>query len=197
MSYNNNIPQPADDLDVSQGDLLVNFQTIDTWGSVDHYTFSNGTANRGKHTTVTTPDQSVIPTTVTDPKLYAHQYTVPSGVLQFSKPPSDGTPTPITNKNSPLTPIVLAPGQNALMMDFTGLTLVIALVYTLDAVLGSKKRLDYLVWANNAFAITNIISPVLPFLSPVVSGNTLLIQNDSATVTASNAFWTIELVRIA
>jgi hypothetical protein len=49
MTYNPNIPQPSDNLSDSQNDLLNNFQTLDTSFAVNHYQFSNATANNGKH----------------------------------------------------------------------------------------------------------------------------------------------------
>lgn len=47
--YNPSIPQPNDDLSDSQGDILNNFSSANTTFDIDHYTFNNATANRGRH----------------------------------------------------------------------------------------------------------------------------------------------------
>jgi hypothetical protein len=59
--YNNAIPQAGNRLASSQQDLLNNFQQLDTTFGVDHYDFSDGTANNGKHNQVTMPGQSSPP----------------------------------------------------------------------------------------------------------------------------------------
>lgn len=63
MAYNANIPQPSDPLYISQGDLLNNFQAIQTLIDVNHVDFSQG-ANQGKHFFIEFPVQSTPPTTV-------------------------------------------------------------------------------------------------------------------------------------
>lgn len=53
MTYNPNIPQTSNILSVSQGQLLTNFQQINTVFSKNHVAMNNATtANRGKHTAV-------------------------------------------------------------------------------------------------------------------------------------------------
>lgn len=64
MAFKNNIPQPTDDLSVSQGDLLGNMQQLDTSFDIDHFTFSNLTANNGKHRKVTMPVRGAAPATI-------------------------------------------------------------------------------------------------------------------------------------
>lgn len=59
MPYQQNIPQPTDLLSKSQGDLLNNFQSINTLVNVNHVTFD--TADQGKHKWVTFPVQGAIP----------------------------------------------------------------------------------------------------------------------------------------
>lgn len=59
MAYNNNIPQPTDLISVSQGDLLNNFQAIQTLIGVNHVNFN--TSDQGKHMWVTFPQQGAIP----------------------------------------------------------------------------------------------------------------------------------------
>lgn len=54
MAYNSAIPQPSNKLRNSQGDLLGNFQAIETLIDVNHVDFSDST-NQGKHNFVTLP----------------------------------------------------------------------------------------------------------------------------------------------
>lgn len=63
MPYNANIPQATDTLNDSQGDLLNNFQAIQTLIDVNHYDFAS--ALQGKHMFVSLPIQSALPGTTT------------------------------------------------------------------------------------------------------------------------------------
>lgn len=49
MVYNPNIPLPTDFLSDSQGDIKANFGAADTIMGIDHFQFSDGTSNKGKH----------------------------------------------------------------------------------------------------------------------------------------------------
>lgn len=64
MAYNANIPQPTDQLKVSQADLLANFQAINTFVNVNHEDF--GSADQGKHKFLQMPEQGVAPATAAD-----------------------------------------------------------------------------------------------------------------------------------
>lgn len=58
MTYNANIPQPTDNLSVSQGQLLGNFMALDSIFNLDHFTWddtTNGGAYRGFHRKITLP----------------------------------------------------------------------------------------------------------------------------------------------
>ena len=59
MAYNQNIPQPGDQLSQSQADLLANFQAIQTLIDINHVDFASGDA--GKHKWITFPVQGAIP----------------------------------------------------------------------------------------------------------------------------------------
>ena len=59
MPYNSNIPLATDEIPTSQGDLLGNFQTIQTAFLVNHVGFN--VANQGKHAFVTFPVQAAPP----------------------------------------------------------------------------------------------------------------------------------------
>lgn len=59
MAYNANIPQPNNQLNQSQNDILNNFQAIPTLITVNHGDF--GAADEGKHKWVTMPQQAATP----------------------------------------------------------------------------------------------------------------------------------------
>lgn len=48
-TYDPNIPLATDDLDVSQNDILLNFQQLDTTYGKNHFEYSDNTLNNGKH----------------------------------------------------------------------------------------------------------------------------------------------------
>jgi len=62
MTYQPNIPQATDIISVSQGDLLVNFQQLNTVYGTDHYAYDSG-VNVGLHQHVTLPDTTATPPT--------------------------------------------------------------------------------------------------------------------------------------
>lgn len=62
MPYNPNIPQPTDAISDSQNDILVNFQSINTWVQVNHTGFDSP-PNTGKHTFIQMPQQAGLPAT--------------------------------------------------------------------------------------------------------------------------------------
>lgn len=62
MAYQNNIPQPTDQLSKSQADLLNNFIEIALAFNLNHGNFNSG-ANQGKHAFVELFTQSPKPTT--------------------------------------------------------------------------------------------------------------------------------------
>lgn len=64
MAYKNNIPQPSDNLSVSQNDILNNFAQLDTTMGVNHFNFSDVSGNTGKHTFVEMVKSGGVPTIV-------------------------------------------------------------------------------------------------------------------------------------
>ncbi len=71
MAYNQDIPQATDQISVSQGDLLANFQSLFSWVQANHVTFD--ITDAGKHKWVTFPRQGVVPAppfTATEVELY-------------------------------------------------------------------------------------------------------------------------------
>ena len=62
MAYKANIPQPTDNLSVSQNDLLNNFAQLDTTMGVNHFRFSDTSGNTGKHSFVEMVKLASVPT---------------------------------------------------------------------------------------------------------------------------------------
>ena len=61
MAYNADIPQASDDPSQSQGQLLANFQELNTSNSVNHVAFND--SDQGKHKFLQMPEQGAPPTT--------------------------------------------------------------------------------------------------------------------------------------
>lgn len=72
MTFQPNIPQATDNLDISQGDILENFQVLNSFLSVDHTPITGGTADDGKHISIHMEDQtsSIPSTTATEIALF-------------------------------------------------------------------------------------------------------------------------------
>lgn len=67
MSFNPNIPQSTDIPSQSQGEILTNFQQLNTVFDIDHVPFNDATvADRGKHDQSTYIELAVDPTTAVD-----------------------------------------------------------------------------------------------------------------------------------
>ncbi len=99
MVFNPNIPQPTDYLSVSQQDLLGNNTALQAWSTVDHYSFSDLTANVGKHTKVTLPFLASGPSTaVGEDAIYTKKV---SGVPEvFIRKENNGAEIQLTSGNS-------------------------------------------------------------------------------------------------
>jgi hypothetical protein len=108
MAYNQNIPQPTDELSVSQGDLLNNFMAIYNAFNQNHVPFNSGTPLQGLHAFVEMPNQSgSVPSTIanevglfcntstftTQPELFFAKQ------LGSSAPPALTTPYEISSSN--------------------------------------------------------------------------------------------------
>ncbi len=78
MTFDPNIPLPADELVNSQGDLLTNFTELDTQFGINHGKFSDTTGDAGKHKFATFVEQA------NDPVSKGDEY------ILYSKEDSDG-----------------------------------------------------------------------------------------------------------
>lgn len=203
------IPTSGQNLDFSQGQLLSNNQGLDTVFGVDHYKFSDGTANKGFHNKVTTPliVGSTHPATGAAPIFYAMQDTAPLGVIQYSRGPNNAVPTPVTYIQSISTGIPLAPSATTNVLDFTGMARGHGTLYIMGHTVAPAIDIAYaflISWNGSAFAGFPVstssplamgasLAPVI--LVPAASGNILQIKNLSPTVSFINVFWTLQLVR--
>lgn len=207
------IPQPGDNLDFSQGQLLSNNGGLDTVFGVDHYKFSDATVNKGFHNKVTTPQfflnssippvyPTVQPATGANPVLYAYQATdgagtptTNTGVLQYSRGPNNATPTPITHLHGSA---VLAPSATTNIFDITGVTRAMMIVSVMDDVI-NNNQFAYVAFgvAGLGYKINNLVllsSGTTLFVTS--AGNILQIINNSGSVTSTSVQWTIDFLRI-
>lgn len=90
MTYNPNIPQPSDIPSQSQGEILTNFQQLNTVFDVDHVAFNDSNAsNRGKHDKSTYIELGADPTTAAD-EISLYSKDVGGNTRLFMRQESDG-----------------------------------------------------------------------------------------------------------
>lgn len=194
-SYLPNIPQQSDNLDFSQGQLLTNFQSLDTYYGIDHIKYSVAT-NSGFHNQVTSVPQSVVPTTTVNPIFYSYQSTVNTGPLQYSKGYNNAVPTPITTLQSPNAAITLAPGASTNILDFTGITYAQFMIYSFGGFGTIAGVVVIGTWNGASFTLTNvsaIAGGIQP--TPTASGNILTLKNNGASA-MNNVYWTLSFLRL-
>ena len=147
MAYNANIPQPTDTLNKSQGDLLANFQALQTLIDVNHYDFASG--NQGKHMFVSMPVQAADPSTAGNEMAL---YTKLAG--------------------SPLVPHMFIRQQtNGAVVDFTGVNFVPVLPWSIGSQ-GSTTLPSGLIlkWGSNTTPSSGSIGLLtVPFSTPFTS----------------------------
>ena len=96
MAYNADIPQAADDPSQSQGQLLGNFQELNTSNSVNHVAYND--ADQGKHKFMQMPEQSAAPTTAADEGgLYTKEVPTLAVTGLYFRDESSGTERQLTN----------------------------------------------------------------------------------------------------
>ena len=100
MAYNSDIPQASDDPSQSQGQILANFQELNTFLSVNHVALNDG--DQGKHKFLQLPEQASAPSTgANEGGLYTKEV---SGATQlFFREESSGTERQITSAFSAAT----------------------------------------------------------------------------------------------
>lgn len=198
MSYIPGIPLPGDLLSDSQNDIKNNFTAANASFGVDHYAFDNGTVNNGFHDKVTTPPivGGVDPTTAAGYcKLYALEKSANLGLLQFSRPPSNGTPTPITFLQSSTTAISLADNATTNVLDATGLTLLHGVLWCMNVVSTRRQRASQVYWDGAAWFIFNDFTDTSTSLTFGSSGSTLFVKNN-ASGAGMSIYWTLQIFKV-
>lgn len=202
MVYTRGQPIATDDLDISQPFLLDNTNSSDDSFGVDHYKFSNLTANNGFHNEVTTPVYVASPPTGLPPltpaglaRIYGFQQTAPLGVLQYSRGPVNAQPTPITSLHSTIAASTILANTSITLLDFTGVTSAFFTVFAANMTATSSfKASAHVIWNGTSFFITPIITSTL--FTFAGSGNNFQLTNNSPGSNATNMFWTIDFQRI-
>jgi len=100
IPYLPNIPQPNDQLSVSQGNLLTNFQGLNTFVNVNHVDFTS--ADAGKHKFASFPVQAGNPgTTATELAVYSKNsaYTASAGPQLLIQRPTNGSTVEFTSSS--------------------------------------------------------------------------------------------------
>ena len=100
MAYNSDIPQSTDDPSQSQGQILANFQELNTFTAVNHVALNDG--DQGKHKFLQMPEQASAPSTgANEGGLYTKEV---SGTTQlFFREESDGSERQLTGAFSAAT----------------------------------------------------------------------------------------------
>jgi len=94
MSFNANIPLSTDDPSVSQGQILTNFQQLDTIFGNNHITFTAG-SNNGKHNFCQFPEQGAAPATAVNENAVYSADTGTQPDLHY-RPENNGTAVRLT-----------------------------------------------------------------------------------------------------
>ena len=71
MAYTRDIPAAGDILSTSQGQILANFNTIDTNFAINHFAYIDVTSNAGKHKYCTLVEQAAPTTVANEVSLYS------------------------------------------------------------------------------------------------------------------------------
>ena len=204
--YQPGIPTGAFNLDQDYLNVQGNFQQANIVYGTDHYPFNNATPNQGFHNQVTTPIYvanpvtGLPPVTAANPIFYAFQQTAPLGVLQYSRGPTNTTPSPVTNIYSQATGITLVNGAPINILDCSGLAratfeLFVSYVNTISINGGSFYIIN---WTGSAFVFQTVTTA--PSGSPALvisnSGNIIQLSNSTGAANFTNLFWTLKLVRL-
>ena len=191
MAYYNT-PQPTQTLSVSQPQLQTNFSQANTSFGGDHYAFDS-VSNNGFHKQVTSPNQASVPSASVNPVLFG--YTVSNvPVIQYSIGVSQTVISPLTNLQSSVSAIVLAPGGTTNLLDFTGLANAICDVYILSDTV-SQSNVYNVFWSGSSTSF-DILFPIdITNLRVQSSGSIIQIKNVSSG-NSYNVYWTMKMLRV-
>jgi len=202
MVFIANKPNATDKLKDSQPVIKGNFQQLDASFLVDHYTFSNGTTNNGKHNQVTTPEivGAAHPTTAAaEPKFYAMNDADQVGVIQYSRGPSDAVPSPLTRLHG--VSVGVASGATIDIFDYGTPDTVTRSISYLSAygepITSASRLLTALVcWTGADLRTWNIIAgnTIAAVIFATVDGSKIQIKNNTAV--PLTIYWSLEFQRL-
>ncbi len=204
MPYLRNEPIATDDLDVSQPKLANNTNLSDDSFGVDHYKFSDLTANNGFHNRVTTPliVGAAHPTTdATHEIFYCMQDSAEVGLLQYSRGISNAVPTPVTCLQSPTTPISLLVGMTTNVADFKNISNAMFTLHMSNMSTTNSYVSEWTGWwllSANTFLLTQVAAngPNSARAPQATSTGSILQVIAPGTVNLPNVFWTLRFHRI-
>lgn len=197
--YDPTVPTGRVDLDTDYKNLQNNFAQLDTSFAVNHYAFSNQTANNGFHNRVTTPlvVGGVHPATAANvPDFYAMKDGTNAETIQYSRGGNNAVPSPVTSIQSPAAPINLLNNGTTNIYDFTGITLAIAefwAICTGTFVVGGGSTTKFIFWNGAAFLLGNQAGSALVLQQ--APGNILQLLNSSG-VPRNGISWTLRFLRV-
>jgi len=123
------------------------------------------------------------------------QDSVNLGLLQFSRPPNNGTPSPITLLQSPTTPIIVADNASTNVLDASGLTILHGVLWALNVVSTRRQRASQVYWDGSNWVIYTDFTEKSTSLIFGATGSTLFIKNDSSGASMS-IFWTLQIFKV-
>lgn len=193
--YLPNIPTAVQLQSVSQGQILTNFGVLNSSYGIDHYDYTVSGANTGFHNKVTTPAIiGGVPVTTTNPIFYAYQPTANVGLLQFSGGASAAVPTPLTNMQSPVNPITLAPSGASDVLNFSGLARAYGTLFIFDTVNGASQ-VAFVFWSGSGSPLVS--NELAGNLIGFANGTFLTVKNTFPSTTLNNVYWTFNLARLS
>lgn len=200
-TYLPSIPQPNDNLDFSQGQLLGNFQALDTVYGIDHYEFSNGTANSGFHDQITTPAHiGGEPTTAANlPLIYGLSVGGNLQVAQFAKASNIANTVPgfpLTGLESPAAATSINTGSTVDVFNFTGLARAMCILVASNMGAPVRNYVAYVVWDGTTATAVTISPAILIGFGAVVSTSTILQLSNITGTNMTDVYWSLQFLRV-
>lgn len=196
MAYKPNIPQANDFQDVSQGDILANFQQLDTTLAIDHYPPSDLNPTNGKHKHITAVPQTSHPSTAaSETKIYSYKEdpsTTNLGPIVYVRGESDAVQTPLTKLQG--NDAYLA-NETKNIFDFSGIVRALFrfMIFSANNSYLIDSRISYVSTASPKFNISQFQNPVGSGFLIGQSSDILTLKNRNS---AETLYWTIDFYRI-
>lgn len=179
IAFNSNIPQATDQLSVSQGQILGNFGSLNTWVNVDHTGLNAG--NAGQHNKVTFPLQAMAPAFGGSDGLFSLNYTGTSTVGELWLNHRNGNQYPISASILSTSPS-LASNSNGWCYGSSGTVLVWG---RSNVVVGSNAINISAVFGTLAASFNAVITPDTTFSQLTItalSNTTLTVQSSAISI---------------